>query len=76
MAPFFVLFFFTDFLLYLDYETNNNYFGALCGRVANRIGNAQFTLDNKTYTCSKNDPFGGHCVHGGHVGFARVKRHL
>ncbi|KAL4237992.1 hypothetical protein ACF0H5_002703 [Mactra antiquata] len=43
-----------------DYEGNNNYFGALCGRVANRIGNAKFTLDGNTYELSKNDPFGGH----------------
>lgn len=54
-----------------DYEGNNNYFGALCGRVANRISGAKFTLDGKTYEVSKNDPFGGHFVHGGFVGFSR-----
>lgn len=54
-----------------DYEGNNNYFGALCGRVANRIGNAKFTLDGTTYEVSKNDPLGGHFVHGGFVGFSR-----
>lgn len=55
-----------------DYEGNNNYFGALCGRVANRISGAKFTLDGTTYGVSKNDPFGGHWVHGGFVGFSRV----
>ena len=56
----------------LDYEKNSNYLGALCGRVANRIGNAEFTLNGTTYKCSRNDQLGGHFVHGGFVGFSRV----
>lgn len=55
-----------------DYEENNNYFGALCGRVANRIANAQMTIDGTTFKLSQNDPLGGHFVHGGSVGFSRV----
>ncbi|XP_053402352.1 galactose mutarotase-like [Mercenaria mercenaria] len=55
-----------------DYEGNRNYFGALCGRVANRISGAKFTLDGTTYEVSKNIPIGGgHWVHGGFVGFSR-----
>ncbi|XP_052769480.1 galactose mutarotase-like [Mya arenaria] len=54
-----------------DYEKNNNYFGALCGRVANRIGNGEMTIDGQTFKLSRNDPLGGHIVHGGFVGFSR-----
>lgn len=56
----------------LDYEENHNYFGVLCGRVANRIGNAEMTIDGTTYKVSQNDSLGGHFVHGGFVGFSRV----
>src|SRR4029453_5617554 len=31
------------------------YFGAIVGRVANRIGNAAFTLEGKRYTLAAND---------------------
>ncbi|KAH3844661.1 galactose mutarotase-like [Dreissena polymorpha] len=54
-----------------DYEVNNNYFGALCGRVANRIGGAEMTIDGVQYKLSRNDPLGGHICHGGSVGFSR-----
>ena len=37
------------------YEANPNFFGALIGRVANRIGNGRFTLDGKTYQLEHND---------------------
>src|SRR5947209_6204496 len=37
------------------YVHNTAYFGALIGRYANRIGNAQFTLDGKTYHLYAND---------------------
>ena len=60
------------FCKFSDYEGNNNYFGALCGRVANRIGNAEMTLDGQTFKLSQNDPLAGHIVHGGFVGFSRV----
>ena len=34
-----------------DYIENGPFFGALIGRVANRISNGRFTLDGKTYIC-------------------------
>ncbi len=43
------------------------YFGALIGRYGNRIGNAKFTLDNKTYKLNAND--GKNTLHGGLKGF-------
>ena len=39
------------------------YFGAIVGRVANRIGNAAFTLEGKRYTLEANDK--PHHLHGG-----------
>ncbi|KAK7098232.1 galactose mutarotase-like [Littorina saxatilis] len=49
------------------YETRSRFFGALIGRVANRIAGGQFTLDGKTYTlCVNNWP---NSLHGGQVGF-------
>lgn len=46
------------------------YFGALVGRVANRIANAQFELNGKTYKLAANN--GPNCLHGGIIGFSRV----
>lgn len=45
--------------------------GAVCGRCANRIANAQFTLDGTTYHLTAN--IGRHHLHGGTVGFQRVE---
>ena len=39
------------------------YVGAICGRVANRIGRGRFSYDGHTYQYSQND--GEHCLHGG-----------
>ena len=39
------------------------YVGAICGRVANRIGRGRFSYDGQTYQYSQND--GEHCLHGG-----------
>ena len=57
-----------------DYEAKSPYFGAIVGRVANRIANGQFTLDGKTYTLAKNDHPGGVlcALHGGTHGFEKV----
>lgn len=50
--------------------SDNPYFGATIGRVANRIGNASFSLDGVTYHLYKND--GQNTLHGGLVGFDKV----
>jgi len=43
---------------------------AVIGRVANRIGGAQFELDGKTYKLAANN--GKNTIHGGRKGFAQV----
>ncbi len=52
-----------------DYETINPsiHFGAIVGRVVNRIAGAQFTLDGATYHLKAND--GPNALHGGGDGF-------
>ncbi|XP_028784298.1 aldose 1-epimerase-like [Neltuma alba] len=52
------------------YKNDTVYFGALVGRVANRIGGAHFTLDGKTYQLPAND--GKNTLHGGFKGFGDV----
>jgi aldose 1-epimerase len=42
-------------------------FGAVCGRVANRIAKARFSLDGKTYLLDANVP--PNSLHGGRMGF-------
>jgi aldose 1-epimerase len=49
------------------YLKGHPFFGATAGRVANRIGNAKFTLDGKDYTLARNN--GPHTLHGGVKGF-------
>ena len=45
------------------------YFGAITGRYANRIANATFSLDGKSYSLPANDE--QNSLHGGSVGFDR-----
>ncbi len=53
-----------------EYLEGHPYFGATVGRYANRIANAEFTLDGETYTLTAND--GPNHIHGGDQGFDRV----
>ncbi|QCE13961.1 aldose 1-epimerase-like [Vigna unguiculata] len=53
-----------------QYKNDSWYFGALIGRVANRIGHARFTLHNHTYNLPANDH--GNTLHGGFTGFGDV----
>ncbi|MGF0036844.1 aldose epimerase family protein [Victivallis vadensis] len=48
-----------------DYIENGPFFGALIGRVANRISNGRFTLGGKTYQLELNDSNGKNTLHGG-----------
>ena len=50
-----------------DYQNISSDFGATIGRYANRIGNAQFTLDGETIQLIANN--GPHCLHGGPQGW-------
>lgn len=48
---------------FAPYPKHSPYFGALAGRVANRIAGASFDLDGKTYKLAENG--GGITLHGG-----------
>lgn len=50
-----------------DYQNISSDFGASIGRYANRIGNAQFTMDGETIQLIANN--GPHCLHGGPQGW-------
>lgn len=52
------------------YAAGSPYFGALVGRVANRIAGGRFALDGQTHQVPVND--GPHALHGGTVGFDRA----
>ncbi|XP_047973058.1 galactose mutarotase isoform X2 [Salvia hispanica] len=51
-------------------QNDTTYFGALVGRVANRISGAQFTLNGVVYKLPDND--NGNTLHGGKIGFSDV----
>jgi aldose 1-epimerase len=53
-----------------DYVKATPYFGAVIGRVANRIKNAQFSLEGKQYKLAANNA--PHALHGGKVGWDKV----
>ena len=51
-----------------DYLEGHPFFGAIAGRVANRIPDGRFSIDNTEYQLSVNAPFDNH-LHGGFRGF-------
>ena len=53
-----------------EYLNSYPYFGAIIGRVGNRVANSQFKLDGKLIKVSPNR--GGFQLHGGFVGFDKV----
>ncbi|MDX1564091.1 MAG: aldose epimerase family protein [Phycisphaeraceae bacterium] len=53
-----------------SYRQSSPYFGATIGRIGNRIANAAFTLEGKTYKLAANN--GKHHLHGGKKGWDKV----
>jgi aldose 1-epimerase len=52
------------------YPTHSPYFGAVVGRVANRIGKGRFSLDGENYSIPPNE--GENALHGGAQSFAKM----
>lgn len=50
-----------------EYEKDKCYFGAVIGRVANRIKGGKFSVGKKSYSLYKNE--GNNTLHGGQYGF-------
>jgi aldose 1-epimerase len=53
-----------------QYVKDSPCFGAVCGRVANRIAKGRFVLDGKTFSLPVNNP--PNTLHGGFRGFDKV----
>lgn len=53
------------------WQSNTAFFGATIGRYANRIANAQYTLNGKIFTLAKNN--GEHSLHSGIKGGDKVE---
>jgi aldose 1-epimerase len=53
-----------------SYEMEHPFFGAICGRYANRIAKGTFSIEGETFHLPVND--GPNCLHGGNKGFNRV----
>jgi len=51
-----------------DYLKGHPFFGAIAGRVANRIPDGSYSIDGTKYQLGVNAPFGNH-LHGGFRGF-------
>lgn len=51
-----------------DYEADKAYYGAICGRVANRICEGRFSLNGTDYQLAVNN--GPNHLHGGNVGYS------
>jgi len=49
------------------YESNKTYQGAIIGRISNRVANARYEMNGKTYQMDVNE--GTSCLHGGFIGF-------
>ena len=49
------------------YESHSTYQGAVIGRICNRVSNATYKMNGKTYQLDANA--GTNCLHGGFVGF-------
>ena len=53
-----------------SYLAGHPFFGAIAGRVANRVAKGKFTLDGKEYTLAVNK--GPNSLHGGLKGFDKA----